>query len=268
MKQFIVLITFLCLALYTNATTQAGDLIKYEGHQYTLYSLPLYQHPNFKALNEKIISKVSQHVSTACLYQAEWEMIDDLIYLVGIRSCGSANERIQLNLSELFGGSFKNGKIKADWINDKLYIQQGNVILYDGGFNSIFQWEVELTTVNGKVTDKKQLDNTYTRESIFTKQIDSAKNFVHKRIKWSDIPDLKDKRIRVNLILKTTGTSKPAVRLLEDKNDLYSKEALRVARLIPEWDVYYKRGKPYSKAFSISVIFSEENRRKYSTSAK
>lgn len=264
MKQFIILITIFCLALNTNATTQAGDLIKYNGHQYTLYSLPLQQHPNFKVLNEKVMSRVSQHVNTACIYQAEWEVVDNIIYLVGIRSCGSASKMIHLNLSELFGSSFKNGKVKADWVNDKLYIQQGKVLHYDGGFGSIFQWEVELTVVNGKVTNAEQLDNNGTRISKFTSQPKFAYNFVHERIRWNDIPDLGDKKIRVNISIRTTGTPKPEISLLWVKNDLYSKEALRVAKLIPEWDVYYKRGIPLIKAFNIAVIFSEENRKKYS----
>ncbi|RRN77965.1 hypothetical protein EIM50_16925 [Pseudoxanthomonas sp. SGD-10] len=225
MKQLGTLIAFVFLTLNIYATTQVGDIINYKGKQYVLYSLPLQQHPDFKDLNEMIMSKVGKQATTACAYQAEWEVIDDLVYLISIKSCGSANESIQLNLAALFGESFKDGRVKANWINDKLFVQQGEVLHYSGGFGSIYQWELELTVVNGEISANRQLDNTYMSKSVFTKDPDSVKNFVHKHIRWNEVPDLKDKQIRVNLLLQTTGTTRPVVSLLNNKDDFYSKES-------------------------------------------
>ncbi len=46
-------------------------------------------------------------------------------------------------------------------------------------------------------------------------------------------------------------------------NEIINQEALRVVNLIPEWDVYYRRGKFYRIAWSVPIIFDEQKRIKY-----
>lgn len=47
-------------------------------------------------------------------------------------------------------------------------------------------------------------------------------------------------------------------------NEILIQNALRVARIIPEWDVYYKLGEVHKQIYTLPINFNEKNRAKYS----
>lgn len=265
MKQLVIALLLCLLSFRIYATAQIGDIIIFKGDTSILHSLPLEQHPNINTLGKNIFGGKKTCFTTACWhgYQAIWTVIDDEIYLTGIRSCCYHEDKIKADLSKLFPNDYKNGKVKGSWVNGSIWIQQGRLIHYvHQGFDSIYEREVELTIENGKVKNIQE-HNNYVKESIYVENQDSLDGFLYTRINWSKIPDMGDTKVRINLNLKTTGTGKPIVSLMNDKSDLYSVEALRVAKQIPEWAFYYKKGKPLVRSFLVRMIFNEENRKKY-----
>jgi hypothetical protein len=44
----------------------------------------------------------------------------------------------------------------------------------------------------------------------------------------------------------------------------FDQEAVRVVKSIPEWDVFYRHEKLERRNWNLPIIFSNENRKKYS----
>jgi hypothetical protein len=54
-----------------------------------------------------------------------------------------------------------------------------------------------------------------------------------------------------------------SAKIMKGYNEVYNKEAIRIIKSIPEWDVYYRRGVHERREFFIPITFSHENRKKY-----
>lgn len=95
--------------------------------------------------------------------------------------------------------------------------------------------------------------------------MDSLQNFIYSNIDWNKIPDLKDEKIRVIISIQSGETRKPdSITILRgSENEIFNQEALRVVKLIPEWDVYYKLGEVYRMKWTLAIIFDEQRRKKY-----
>ena len=109
----------------------------------------------------------------------------------------------------------------------------------------------------------------------------NVREFADKNVNWDNLPDLKNKSIKINLCVNideqgqivninekrtywnetywnesTQRLDSSKSRLGADINDAFIKETFRIAKLIPEWDVIYQRGKIVS--MYLSIEFSEK----------
>jgi len=50
---------------------------------------------------------------------------------------------------------------------------------------------------------------------------------------------------------------------IKSNNEIFNQEAVRVIKLIPDWDVIFLQGQLYREWFNMPIKFSEENREKY-----
>ena len=128
---------------------------------------------------------------------------------------------------------------------------------------------------NGELTETKTYINSIAKKSTFFADPNSNSflDFVYSRIDWDILPELENKHIQVfigiqpnkdglldSIIGKYTymldGTE-----IITDENNVFLKEAKRIAELIPDWDVVYQRGLIVSRGFMI--VFDENNKNKY-----
>lgn len=246
------------------STGQNGDIIFWNNKKYSLFSNPLESYPQFDLIRPKLFGEQPGEWNTACYrgYIAEWEILNNQLYLVNIFSCNDQN--LKANLSLLFPDIISNGKINAYWVNQTLLVPDGKCIYYGNiGYSYIYETEYELTIKNGELIENKKYDNS-AHISIFTQKPDSLMNFIYKTIQWSNIPDTLKNPIRVNLLLTTTDVNKPEIKILKGSGvKVYDDEALRVAYQLPDWDFYIQRGKVFKIYWFLSVIFSNENKIKY-----
>lgn len=265
MKPLTIFFFLIISTLTATATGQAGDILIWNNKKYSLFSNPLESYPQFDQIRGKLFGGKSGEVSTACVrgYIAEWKIIDDYLYLVNIYDCGNFETKADLNL--LFPNKTLNGIIKADWVNEILLVPDGKCIYYGNiGYSAIYETESELTIKNGKLIEKKVYDNSGSHTSIFTQKPDSLIRFIDYNINWSIIPDTIKKPIRITFVLSTTDTNRPEIRMLQGSGiKLYDDEAQRVVSQIPDWDVYFQRGKVFKIYWSLPVIFSNEKKIKY-----
>jgi len=268
MKRFINILIALIIPIFGFATGQAGDILIWNGDTLTVFSNPLELRNDIDSLRPKLFGEKDASINTACWrgYIAEWTIIENEIYLTNIFSCNFFDDGIKSDLETVFGSEYNSGKVKASWINGEILIPKGEVIHYiHDGYESFYETELVLTFKKGILIEQKEYDNSKSYKSVFSENEDSLQNFIYSNIDWNKIPDLNDGKERVFISIQSGETMKPdSIRILRGvESELFNQEALRVAKLIPEWNVYYRHGEVYRMTWTFPIIFDEQRRKKY-----
>lgn len=283
----------LLFTLTVNATAQASDILIWKGETLSLFSNPLELRSDWKEISKIIYTELenedkrlypekykSEEVeamfSSACWrgYVAKWIIINDKIYLNNIYAC--YDKKVKIDLKKIFGKELKDNLLYANWITDKLNVPKGECIEYVHlGYYSIYETETILDFNKGVLVDSKTYNNYIAKKSKFS--IDPNPNnyfdFIYTQVNWKKIPDLKNNHIQVFVDIQPNKDGKidsilsnytymgDSNGVVTDRNNFFIKEAIRIAELIPDWDVVYQRGLIKSRSFSI--VFNENNRKKY-----
>jgi hypothetical protein len=250
---FLLLYLFFAISK-TFATAQVPDYLIYKDDTLAIFANPLEAREDIDSLRSEILYEFS----TACWrgYVAQWSIIDDQLYLVGFLPEGIRD------LKEIFGNEFVEGKVKADWFSGKIISPQGKELYYvHMGYESLYERELEFKFDKGKLLDIKEHDNSTSKQSSYKdkKLID----FIYNHINWHDL-SLSNEPIRV--ALKFSGNENgiiDSVEVIRGYNEVFNNEAIRVIKLIPEWDIYYRRKEFKRSFYFISIVFSEEKKEKY-----
>jgi hypothetical protein len=254
-----------------NATGQVGDIIIWNGDTLTLFSNPLEQYERIDSLRPILFGKEETNINTACWrgYIAEWSIINSQLYLTNIYCC---DFNIKANLKLLFPQDYVDGKIFASWVNGALFIPLGNCIEYiHMDYESVYEKEIELKIENGLLSDTLTHNNKILRGSDFAYNPEYAYN----KLNWSIIPDMRNKHIQLfigiqpgkNGLIDSIITKNTFALILgdtvaiSDTNNIFIREAIRVARTIPEWPVILRRNSILP--CEISLVLDEGRRKKY-----
>lgn len=269
MIQKVFILTFLLtVSLFrTFATSQIPDRLIYNGDTLSIFANPLEQLYDNDSIRPNFFGKNEGCESTACWrgYVAEWLIFEGNLYLTGIRSCCYYEDSIKADLKELFGAKFINGKVKADWFTADIISPQGELLYYvHMGYESLYETELEFQFVNGKLIGTKTYDNSMSRQSEYSQNSEKLKEFIYSNINWSDLPKLKKKAIKVYLQFSANEKGIiDSVKVMRGYNSIFDKEAVRVVKNIPIWDIYYRHGVLQRVNWTLPVAFSEENRKIY-----
>jgi len=193
-------------------------------------------------------------------YITYWRLEDNRLYLVGIVDINGKNHTADLSL--IFGNDFKNGRVFATWVSGELIHGHGERT--DFGEISTYESEDVFLFDKGSFIKNYKYDNLKTHKSIFTQNIDYALSFIYSKINWKTLPNIDDnKKIVALRIVSGEEKNKFQISMLSGIDSLYNSEALRVAKLIPEWDVLYIHGQPKKMFYFLKINFSNEMRLKY-----
>ena len=202
--------------------------------------------------------------TTACGdgYLTSWEIVNNQLYLTGIYSCCYEKDSIKADLKSLFNEKVINGKVKADWVTKK-NVQGGKGLLFWNDATPIFKKEFEFDFLNGKLMNIKIFDNSKSRESSYNHNDRKLLNFIYKNIRWDKLPIQKEPN-RVMLRFSANEFGKiDDVEVTKGADEIFNKEAIRIIKSIPNWDIIYIKGQHYRQWFNIPIIFSEERREEY-----
>ncbi|MBS2213846.1 hypothetical protein KEM09_20730 [Carboxylicivirga mesophila] len=278
MKRLIKLLIFVLISANSFGTAQIPDLIIYNGDTLSLYSCPLDSFPNQDLINPQGLFGSKGCFYTACWrnYVATWEIINNELYLTEIKNaCYPTNLRDvsasykgkiekdsigskYADLKKLFPQRFKNGKVKADWVNGKLYAPHGNLLYYvHDGFQSIYESELEVTIVEGAIIGSRILDNSKTKKSKYTEEPKLLKEYIYNNIRSENLPesDTIKRRVIIKIVSSDDNGKIDSVNILRGVNEIYDKEAVRVIKSIPEWEVIYRHGEKVNRGWMIPVNF-------------
>jgi len=276
MRNLISKFLFLFISIPAFGTSQIFDILIYKGDTLYLADCPLDYFPDQGLINVKRLFGGSGCFFTACYrnYVATWTIEGNKLYLLGIRNACYPTSLENVNssykkdadtigkkfadLETLFPGRFANGKVSADWVSAKMISPKGRMLyLINDGFMSIYEKESEFTFEKGTLVQIREYDNSRTSVSKYTQDPELIKEFVRKNIDYSRLPAI-EKSIKVIVaVLSSNEDGKiDSVRIIRGFNDAFDKEAERVVRSIPQWDILYRHGKKIDGAvWTIPVIF-------------
>ena len=293
MKKYRNILVFLLISLAANATSQVGDILIWKGDTLKLFSNPLELRSDSKELSKIIASELENEyrrlypkkyeteedvslVSTACWrgYVAEWTIISDRIYLSNIYVW--YDSKVKVDLKKVFGNELIGNLLFANWVTGKLYVPKGQCIEYVHlGYNSIYETETVIEFNDGVLVSSKTYNNYIAKKCKF--RTDPNPNnyleFVYSKVNWEKLPDLKNKHIQVSIgfqpnkdgqidsLLSNYTYLLDSSELITDTTNIFIKEAIRIVKLIPDWDVIYQRDAIVRRG--LFLLFDEKNKRKY-----
>ncbi|MDI9871381.1 hypothetical protein [Flectobacillus roseus] len=248
------------------SSSQLPDLLIYKGDTIPIYANPLEQLYAKSSSRPNFFGSKQECTSTSCWrgYYAEWEIISNEIYLTGIFSCCEEHRETKADLKELFGNQCVNGKVKAVWVTDTFISPQGKLLHYvHMGYGSVYEKELEFQFKEGKLLGIKSYDNSKSRTSFYRANQKALMKFIDRKINWSILPKIKGEiRVFVQFSANIHGLIDRA-EVIRGYNKDFDKEAIRVVKSIPQWDILYSHGKFIRMNYILPIIFNSEKKGNY-----
>lgn len=239
-------------------TAQIPDFLIYQGDTLAIYANPLEDY--FDKKGERTIGGLEMEGMCTALwrgYVGTWIIEKDSLFLVSIETDYCNDNPIDIDISEEFGSN----RVFADWVSFEIINPYGKQIKYiHQGYQSIYEYERGFEFLNGKLTQQNNYDNSKSRESIYLEQPELLHKFLYDNINWDlvDAQNLSEKR-RVIARFKIGDNEKPTeVKIMRGINPKIDAEAERIIKLIPDWSVYYRRGKILKTQWTLPISFQKE----------
>lgn len=280
MKKIIQIILFI---VATGANGQS-DLLIWKSDTLNIYSNPLKLKKNWNQLDQTITDRIEEYRfgknkdSVIAIipwknYKTEWLIRNDSLYLSKIISLYEPND--DLNLQEIF--QTEQRLIFVDWVDESIITFDGTCIICTGNHgknSSIYPNETVFKFHNGVLSGKTDYRNFISKKSKFSSaNPNEYLRFVYENINWNKMPDMGDKNYQVSITIKPKNNGKlkeidwensyliVGNSIIEDRENIFIKEAIRIAKKIPDWDVVIRQDKILNQA--ITILFSEEMKDKY-----
>jgi len=262
---------FLIIGLNSFRTAQIPDRLIYKGDTLSLFAVPLGQLSQKELLTPKSLFGGKGCFFSACWRNciATWSIENNKLYLINIRNACYPTELKNVSISykaksdsigteyadlkKLFPDKYINGKVLADWVSDTIYAPKRKLLYYiHMGFESIYEKETEFTIIAGELLKTRELDNSKLKKSKYSENSELWQKFIQTQINYSRLPKSdKPVTVYVNMLNVNDKGKIDSVKVLRGISDIYDKEAMRVIKLIPEWDILYRHGK---RVYSYSLL--------------
>jgi len=269
MKRLLILLLITVLTKSSFATLQSPDRIIIGNDTFFTYS-DLFKYHIRKDSIFKNIYKQAEDLEKklnpeAVVYEVRqiygiWEIVENRMFLIMI-SDGVNN----IDLNE-FEEKDPNGKVFAAWLNDTLYISKGEILAE--GVTPIREYETKLIIQNGVVISRTDYTNRILKKSSFL--IDNE--YLYQHINWDSIPDITEQSVQVYIGIQPMDNGKLNYiengsfaiidnEIISDKENPFIVEAIRIARLVPEWNVVIQRDKIIPQL--TTIYFDKRLKKKY-----
>lgn len=278
MKIIINILVFLSITLIT---AQSSDVLIWNSDTLNLYSNPLKLKPEWDELislkieNERSSENKDSVMETLIFlgnYKTEWLIKNDSLYLTKITSF---YDNSKINYQQWLQTEQKS--IVASWVNENLIVHKGNCIICNNNHykkTSVYPNETVLKFQNGIVINAKNYINRISKTSRFLSlNPNGYLDFIYKKIEWENIPELNDKHYQVwisvtpnkNGKLKNIDWENTFMlidnTIITDKENPFIKEALRIVRQIPDWNIVIRHDNILNQ--QILIVFNAQVKDKY-----
>lgn len=281
MKKIIQVILFL---VATSANSQSHILI-WKSDTLNIYSNPLELKNDWDQLYQVIIERRDRKrfgTKTDSViefipwefYKTKWLIENDSLYLTKISSFDGDDE---LNLQKLF--QTEQRLIFADWVDESIITYDGVCIICTGNHgrnNSIYPNETVLKFQEGILSSLSNYRNFISKKSKFWSfnNPNDYLSFVYENINWSELPNMDNKGYQVYISVKPKQNGQlesidwkntymivSGESIIQNKENVFIKEAIRIAKKIPDWNVVFRQDKILNQG--LTIVFSKEMKEKY-----
>lgn len=165
-KVLLILLALLSMPISSMATPQVPDKLIYKGKMWSLFANPLESfYKGGKSRPKFQIEPRAGWSNNHRGYIATWEVKDSYLYLIEIDSwiCEPpfSGNCMKVDLKELFGEKYQNGRVKADWFSGDLRMPEGKMLQYvHMGYVSLYERDTIVTVKSGEIMDENVIDNT------------------------------------------------------------------------------------------------------------
>lgn len=199
-----------------------------------------------------------------------WKLENNKLFLEEITACcynGNQQEAIpKVDLKRIFPDLFCNGHVFIEWDGEELLAGKGNLLYANLEGLQIYAKEIGFFIKNGILLNTIEYDNSKTKLSPYLEHNSLLRDYIPTNIRWNEIrPEIDSTRKTVYCrIISTKESGKiDSVEVIKGQSEILNKEALRVIKSIPQWEVLYKKGKQFERQWSIPVRFDIESLKKY-----
>ncbi|WP_369049373.1 hypothetical protein [Tenacibaculum sp. UWU-22] len=274
----------LILGTIVKVSGQNSDILVLEKDTLNLYSNPLEKRTDWERINQSITKQIQEYEFNASQdsiiefspffqnYKTEWKIEKGNLYFNKITTYTDLESK--LDLTKIFKGN--KFPLIADWLNDSLIIFEGNCIICESNHlknTSIYPNELILKFRKGTLVNKSRYKNQILKESKLS-GLDPSEylKYIYSKVNWSKLGKM-DKTIQAFVSIEPDKNGKlkkidwENTYLISDNNIIkikknrFLKEAVRIAKHIPDWTVILSHKKIMNQG--ISIIFSQEMKEKY-----
>jgi len=249
-----ILILLTSMIEKVSGTGQIPDFLIYKGDTLSIYANPLETYFDSISRPDSIFDKFGYN-STAC-WRGYWELKNDSLFLIELHG-----DSTKIDLSLIFKDRNTETKIFADWVDYPINNPYGKLIHYEHmGYASIYEFEREFIIKNGVLIGIKEYDNSKSRKCKFTEKPELIKEYIQANINYANITNEPYEKARVFVqICRVNEEGRiDSVKVLRGWDSERDKEAIRVVKSIPEWDILYRQGKQIQISWTIPVIFGKK----------
>jgi hypothetical protein len=231
-------------------------------------TLKLFETPLDKVLTERHLSLTAflgENSDIDCLrnYFATWKIENNKLYLVGVTSCSKPN--IKADLNKLFPDLFNDGHVFANWVNEDLLAAKKGDYLFAVEPYRIFAKEKGYFFIEGILKKTTEYDNSKSKRSRYLDDPRLFANYIYSNIRWNEIrSEIENKQTVICSIVSADETGRiDSIRIIRGASELLNREAVRIIKSIPEWEVLFKKGKQVYRQWTFPIRFDLETMGKY-----
>jgi len=252
-------------------TSQVSDILVYNGDTVSIFSTPLEYRSDIDSLRLRLFDYKDTSISSDCWrrYIAYWLIQNDSLFLTKIISC--QDTKLEASLDKLFPDELSAGKIFATWFSGELDIPSGKLLEYvHMGFESIYETEEVIEIKEGIYQSTTVFKNIVRMSEFWEMAPNKLQQNIYSNINWSVIPDIADRHIQTYITFQTDPTfvidTAYSYTMIDGEmdtnlNNPFMKETIRIAKEIPSWNYFKRKGVRLNNSFSL--LFSNDNKNKY-----
>lgn len=255
MKRLIIILSLSLSYSIVYATPQIGDLLIYKGDTIRVYPFMLDSlfHNNHTFFEENRSIQLS---SSACwrVYQAVFEVKNDSLFLQKIYGA----EKQEMDMTSVFN---KQGDVFLGWYSGILTSPRDLKIYDHSGWGGYYEYETDFVFEKGILKNVSEYHNTI-KPSVYTDlSTNVLANFIKSNIDYDNIKPI-SYRMRISVRIDNVDENGKItdVSVLRRFNEEYDREAVRVVRSIPQWQVIIRRGELIQIPWNIPVLFEARDR--------
>lgn len=241
-------------------TAQIPDFLIYQGDTLAIYSNPLEGY--FEKKGMRIICEIDFEKGNHCTalwrgYVGTWKIENDSLFLVNIETDYCSENPIKLDISK----EFSTDRIFANWVSFEILNPYGKQIKYvHQGYESIYEYERGFEFIKGKLIKINNYDNSKSRESDYSKDPKILHKFLYENIDWKliEAQNLSDEKGVIARFMIGKDEKPTKIQIVRGINQQIDSEAKRIIKEIPDWDVYYRRGKVEETQWTLPIFFDKE----------